>query len=104
MCDTWPLSWTQSSHELPFDGHPADVAQLVESNFAWLMDTPVPKLMFWGEPGAIVSVEKAQELERQMKNIRSVGIGPGRHYLQEDNPHLIGQETRKFVEEVWQRP
>jgi haloalkane dehalogenase len=90
-------------NELPFDGHPADVAELVEAYFAWLMETEVPKLMFWGEPGALVSAEKARELEGQMKNVRSVGIGPGMHYLQEDNPHLIGEETRKFVEKVLQR-
>ncbi len=27
-----------------------------------------------------------------MKNLKTVDIGPGIHYLQEDNPHLIGSE------------
>ncbi|EXJ53361.1 uncharacterized protein A1O5_13401 [Cladophialophora psammophila CBS 110553] len=90
-------------NELPFDGHPADVAELVQAYFTWLTATPVPKLMFWGTPGAIVSVERAKVLADQMKNVKSVGVGPGNHYLQEDNPHLIGRETKEFVEQVWRR-
>ncbi|OQV03693.1 hypothetical protein CLAIMM_08708 [Cladophialophora immunda] len=88
-------------NEIPFDDHPPDVAGLVRAYFAWLAATDVPKLMFWATPGAIVSVEKAKELASQMKNIASVDVGPGSHYLQEDNPHLIGRETRNFVERVW---
>ncbi|OAP60499.1 hypothetical protein AYL99_05501 [Fonsecaea erecta] len=88
-------------NELPLDGHPVDVAQLVQAYFTWLTGTEVPKLMFWADPGAIVSVDKAKVLESQLKNIVSVGIGPGNHYLQEDNPHLIGRETKVFVERVW---
>ena len=87
-------------NELPFDGHPADVDELVQAYFKWLTKTSVPKLMFWGDPGAIISVEKATELASQMKNIKSVGIGPGNHYLQEENPHLIGRVTKDFVEQV----
>jgi len=88
-------------NELPFDGHPPDVAELVQAYFTWLTNTSVPKLMFWGDPGAIISVEKAKGLASQMKNVESVGIGPGNHYLQEDNPHLIGRVTKDFIEQVW---
>lgn len=90
-------------NEIPFDGHPADVAEMVEDYWAWVQWSEVPKLMFWAEPGAIISVEKAREIETGLKNVRSVGIGAGKHYLQEDNPHLIGEETRKFVQEVVDR-
>ena len=58
--------------------------------------------MFYGDPGAIVAVETAKELAGQMKNVRSVGIAPGRHYLQEEDPHLSGRVTKDFVEEVWE--
>jgi haloalkane dehalogenase len=45
--------------------------------------------MFWAEPGRVSSVEKAKEIETGLKNVRSVDIGPGTHYLQEDNPQLV---------------
>ena len=35
-----------------------------------------------------------------LRSTRSGGIGPGRHYLQEDNPHLIGEELAKWIEQV----
>jgi haloalkane dehalogenase len=87
-------------NELPFDGHPSGVVEIVKDYWDWMQRNEVPKLMFWGEPGAIISVEKAREIETGLKNVRSIGIGAGSHYLQEDNPHLIGAETRKFVQEV----
>ena len=35
----------------------------------------------------------ASESELQSyKNLKTVDIGPGIHFLQEDNPHLIGEE------------
>ncbi|OQV09676.1 hypothetical protein CLAIMM_13770 [Cladophialophora immunda] len=49
----------------------------------------------------LLALEKAKELASQMKNIASVDVVTGSHYLQEDNPHLIGRETRSFIERVW---
>ncbi|KAK3170020.1 hypothetical protein OEA41_009405 [Lepraria neglecta] len=37
---------------------------------------------------------------KTLKNTRSVGIGPGRHWIQEDNPYLIGSELAKWMEQV----
>ena len=88
-------------NEIPFDGQPQDVAKLVQAYFAWLTKTTLPKLLFWADPGSIIPANKVDELTSQMKNVRSVGIGPGHHFLQEDNPHLIGRVTKEFVEQVW---
>ena len=38
--------------------------------------------------------------QKMLRNTRSVGIGPGSHYVQEDNPHLIGKESAKWMERV----
>ena len=89
-------------NELPFDGHPKDVDERVQAYFTWLMTTGVPKLMFWASPGAFISPEAAKKLATQMKNLRSVDIGPGSHFLQEVNPHLIGRVTKEFVERIWE--
>lgn len=89
-------------NELPFDGHPADVDERVQAYFTWLMKTSIPKLMFWASPGAFISPETAKELSGQMRNVRSVDMGTGSHYLQEENPHLIGRVTKEFVEQVWE--
>jgi haloalkane dehalogenase len=90
-------------NEIPFDGKPEDVAEIVELYQSWLLSSNLPKLMFWAEPGAIISVEKAQWFLKNLKNVQGVGVGPGSHYLQEDQPHIIGRETRGFVQSVLQR-
>ncbi len=34
--------------------------------------------------------------EQNLKNLKTVDTGPGIHYLQEDNPHLIGSELAQW--------
>ncbi|KAB8226989.1 Haloalkane dehalogenase [Aspergillus alliaceus] len=85
-------------NEIPFDEYPQDVSKAVEMYWQWLRQSRVPKLMFWAEPGTMLSPEKAAEMAHDFIDIRSVGIGPGSHFLQEDNPHLIGEEIKTFVE------
>ncbi len=51
-------------------------------------------MLFYADPGAIIRNEQAAEIERELKNVTCVNIGPGLHYLQEDNPQLIGEELR----------
>ncbi|KAF2675231.1 putative Haloalkane dehalogenase [Microthyrium microscopicum] len=87
-------------NEIPFDGNPTDVAKMVDDYWTWLEASEVPKLMFWAAPGRVNPMAKLTEIEASFKNLKSVGIGPGTHYLQEENPTLIGEETRKFILEV----
>lgn len=42
---TWP-------REIPIDGEPADVAEIVSQNAAWMASSQLPKLFVNGEPGA----------------------------------------------------
>jgi haloalkane dehalogenase len=90
----------QFPNEIPFDGAPLDVAEMVETYQSWLLQSDVPKLMFWAEPGALIPIPKAEWFLKHLKNVTGVNIGPGTHYVQEDNPHLIGEQTRMFVQRV----
>ncbi len=42
----------------------------------------------------------AKYYAKTLKNTTSVNIGPGRHWIQEDNPHLIGIEIAKWMQHV----
>jgi haloalkane dehalogenase len=53
--------------------------------------TPTPKLFISSDPGAIV-FGALRELCRSWPNQREVAVR-GKHYLQEDSPHEIGQAT-----------
>jgi haloalkane dehalogenase len=79
-------------NELPIEGVPADVTAAVEAYNLWLRQSDLPKLLFHGTPGGLITASVVEWTEQNMKNLRTVDIGPGIHYLQEDNPHLIGSE------------
>jgi haloalkane dehalogenase len=87
----------QLSRELPIAGEPADVHALMEEAHSALRASTYPKLLFYAEPGAIVSPEAAQALAAQLVNCRLVERGAGAHYLQEDHPELIGDAVHAWV-------
>ena len=84
--------------DLPIDGKPADVAEAVESYSRKLQESELPKLLFTADPGGIISPARAEWAESHLKNLKIVDIGPGIHFLQEDNPHLIGREIALWHE------
>jgi haloalkane dehalogenase len=78
---TWP-------RQIPIDGEPADVVDIVASYADWLSASPIPKLFVNGEPGAILTGAQ-REFCRTWPNQREVTVA-GIHFLQEDSPHEIG--------------
>lgn len=87
-------------NEIPIDGKPADVHQAVTNFSRWLTQTELPKLLFHADPGGIVREKQIDWCRTNMKNLSVIDIGPGVHYLQEDNPHLIGEELRKWLDRL----
>ena len=88
------------ANEVPIEGNPADVYAIAEKFHAWLLSSEVPKLFFWATPGIVIGEELAGWYKKTLRNVRSVGIGPGKHYLQEDNPHFIGTELAKWIDQA----
>ena len=83
-------------NDVPFDGEPKDVADVVTAYKESLKRSNVPKLLFCGEPGSLVPAPIVDWCRRKLTNLKVVSIGPGRHFLQEDNPALIGEELAKW--------
>jgi haloalkane dehalogenase len=81
--------------ELPIDGAPADVVEIVERYGAWLSGSDLPKLFINAEPGAVI-VGRARDFCRGWPNQREVTV-PGIHFIQEDSPAQIGAAIREFV-------
>lgn len=87
-------------NEIPIEGEPADVAEIVGAYSQWLQQTELPKLMFYGNPGAIITAPVVEMAKQTLKNLSTVDIGEGVHYLQEDNPHLIGSEIAEWYKKL----
>jgi haloalkane dehalogenase len=88
---TWP-------RQIPIEGEPADVVQVVENYSAWLARSDVPKLFINADPGSIL-VGRPREVCRAWPNQTEVTV-KGLHFLQEDSPDAIGQAVAEFVRRV----
>ncbi|KAL9488015.1 hypothetical protein ACSS6W_000292 [Trichoderma asperelloides] len=87
-------------NEIPIDGHPEDVWEKAQRYTKWLLESDLPKLFFWVKPGAIIKEEHFKTLSEKMKNVKTVYLGPGSHFVQEDYPHSIGQEISEWMTEL----
>ena len=87
-------------NEIPIAGTPRDVHEIVERYHEWLLTNDIPKLFFWATPGALIKVQDAQTYIKKLKNLTSVFLGEGIHYLQEDHPHRIGREVADWVHQL----
>ncbi len=85
-------------NEIPVDGEPADVVEIVQAYADWLGRSAVPKLLLYAQPGAILRARMVEWCREHVAALTSVDIGPGRHFVQEDRPHEIGRALREWYE------
>jgi haloalkane dehalogenase len=88
---TWP-------RQIPLDGEPPDVVDIVQAYADWLSGSDVPKLFVNAEPGAIL-VGAQREFCRSWPNLTEVNV-PGSHFIQEDSPDAIGAALRAWLSEL----
>ncbi|HVW79106.1 MAG TPA: haloalkane dehalogenase [Alloacidobacterium sp.] len=86
-------------NELPIAGEPADVYAAMEQAHRALAASTYPKLLFVGNPGALISPAFAESFARELKNCRVVQLTSGLHYLQEDHPDVIGAHIKEWLME-----
>lgn len=84
---TWP-------REIPINGEPADVSQIVTDYGEWLATSPVPKLFINADPGSILNGPQ-REWVRSWRNQQEITV-PGNHFLQEDSADAIGQAIARW--------
>ena len=80
------LNWPR---QIPIEGEPAHMVELVETYGAFMADSDIPKLFINADPGSIL-VGKQRDFCRSWPNQVEVTVR-GLHFLQEDSPHEIGQ-------------
>ena len=85
---TWP-------REIPIDGTPADVHELMVSYSDWLATAPVPKLFVNAEPGSILT-GRQREVARSWPNQTEVTVR-GSHFIQEDSGPEIGRAIAQWL-------
>jgi haloalkane dehalogenase len=88
------LSWPR---QLPFEGEPADVTEIVTTYGAWLAQSFIPKLFIQSEPGAMPP--SARDFCRTWPAQNEVTVR-GHHTPQEDSPDEIGAALAAWLKKL----
>jgi haloalkane dehalogenase len=85
---TWP-------RQIPIEGEPLEVVEIVQSYADWLSTSDVPKLFFDAQPGAILRKD-VRDFCLAWPNQKVIEI-EGIHFVQEDSPDEIGQGVAEWL-------
>lgn len=85
------------ANELPIAGAPADVHDTLQRAHEALASSRYPKLLFAGDPGALISPAFAGQFAAGLRQCTLVRLPGGRHYLQEDHPDQIGRSVAAWI-------
>ncbi len=85
---TWP-------RQIPIDGEPAEVVEIVQSYADWLSTSEIPKLFVNADPGTILTGAQ-REFCRTWPNQTEVTV-PGIHFIQEDSADAIGEAIADWL-------
>ena len=88
---TWP-------RQIPIEGEPAEVVEVVNRYRKWLETASVSKLFINADPGSIL-VGDAREYCRSWPNQKEVTVA-GTHFVQEDSGPEIGAAIADFLREL----
>jgi len=91
--------WTFPT-QFPINGQPREVFEIVDHYSPILQKCTTPKILFHATPGCNTPPEVVEWAKSHMHNLTTVDIGPGFHFLPEDNPSLIGQELSKWYQSL----
>lgn len=86
--------------ELPISGKPEGV---YKKQIAWiknLSESQIPKLCLYMHPGGIILEKDLDYVRNSFPNIKMVDVGEGKHFIQEDNPHGVGNAISQWYREI----
>lgn len=90
--------------QMPVAGKPSDVAEIITANGEWFYSSPIPKLFFFADPGALMPSAAKPAIVARASNLTTVDLDAGTHYLQEDHPHTIGENLATWIKSLPAQP
>jgi haloalkane dehalogenase len=89
------LNWPR---QIPIQGEPAHIVELVEQYGAFMAGSDIPKLFINADPGSIL-VGPQREFCRSWPNQKEVTV-KGLHFIQEDSPLEIGLAVAAWLKNI----
>jgi haloalkane dehalogenase len=85
---------------IPIGGKPAKVVAAFEDAALWWKQTEIPKLILYATPGRLLTEQQAEWAEANLKNVATVNVGPGIHFVQEDSPEAIAKALDLWLDRL----
>ena len=89
------LNWPR---QIPLDGEPSHIVNLVNEYGAFMASSNIPKLFINADPGSIL-IGSQREFCRSWPNQEEVTV-KGLHFIQEDSPIEIGQAVAEWYKNI----
>ncbi|MGM0498232.1 MAG: haloalkane dehalogenase [Bacteroidota bacterium] len=87
------LKWPR---EIPINGRPKHTYQIVSGYSNFLKYSVHPKLLLYAQTGAMIRKKEVKWAQSQFRNLTCQYVGPGLHFLQEDQPEEIGLKLKEW--------
>ena len=84
--------------QIPLDGSPVNVVNLVKQYGTFMLNSQIPKLFINADPGSIL-VGRPREFCRSWPNQKEITV-TGLHFIQEDSPNEIGQAVANWIQVI----
>lgn len=85
------------AREVPIAGEPSDVVAVVERYREALRRSPVPKLLFAADRGALVPPALVSWCKSELPRLDVVELGDFLHFVQEDAPDVVGRKLAHWI-------
>lgn len=83
--------------EVPIGGEPASSVQLMEDIRGFMGTTDMPVMLAYADPGVLVPPQAVPFYAGLIHDLETVYIGPGQHFIQEDQPVAIGRALADWM-------
>ncbi len=87
-------------NDIPVEGEPADTAALFAAYSDKLKKSQIPKLLIYFDGGVIIKEGELAWARENLPNLKTVKVGDSIHFVQEDDPHGIGQAIAEWYKEL----
>jgi haloalkane dehalogenase len=89
------LRWPR---EIPIEGSPADVRNLVLANQDVIADPTLPKLLLSATPGAVITEAEVSWCREHGRSLTIADVGAGTHFLPLDQPAAIAVQLCRWLD------
>ena len=90
----------QYLREQPFVNKASAAIPVIRRYSAWLQKSTLPKLMFYGLPGLITTMDDVQWAMDTLPNLSLYDLGNGLHNLPECSPIAIANEINGWIDQL----